>query len=414
MLLPGHVARPQRAMTVGQLIAAITIAAAIGIGSSSCSLTARTAGGADTLFVAVAATRTSVAYFRGAQMAIDRLNAERPRGARPLGLRMPATVQTTQVAVAARFRDDPAVIGVVGHTGSAQTMEAAPIYADVANDGRNAVVAVTPTATNPQVTRLNRWVFRICPTDDDAARALARFAVDSLHVQRVAIIYRNDLFGRGFTRTIAPELRDSHVAIVERDPYLADITEYQAYAARIARSGVEAVIFAGGGIDAADLVRALHNESAHPAILGTDDVASILDGVKTVVPKAPPAAKRRGARRQPPAPTPTNDRELFRGVRFTSFYDASRTADGDAKQFAADFARHFGQAPTPQAALSYDATMLIGRAALAVGPDRKLVRDWIASVGTRSAPMHGVTGDIRFDDHGDAVSKPVVIGRIVP
>jgi len=28
--------------------------------------------------------------------------------------------------------------------------------------------------------------------------------------------------------------------------------------------------------------------------------------------------------------------------------------------------------------------------------------------------MHGVTGDIRFDDHGDAIGKPVVIGRIVP
>lgn len=402
-------------MTVGQLIAAAIIAATIGTGSTSCSLGAHAATGGDTLFIAVAATKTSVAYFRGAQMAIDRLNVERPQGTRPFGLRMPPTLQTTQVAVAARFRDDPAVIGVVGHTGSAQTMEAAPIYADAANDGRNAVVAVTPTATNPQVTRVNRWVFRICPTDDDAARALARFAIDSLHVQRVAVVYRNDLFGRGFTHTIAPELSGSHVAIAERDPYLADITEYQAYAARIARSGIEAVIFAGGGIDAADLVRALHNESAHPVILGTDDVASILDGVKTAPPQATPAAKqRRGARRPPPAPTPTDDRELFRGVRFTSFYDASRTADGDAKQFAADFARHFGQAPTPQAALSYDATMLIGRAALAVGPDRKLVRDWIASVGTKSAPMHGVTGDIRFEGHGDAVGKPVVIGRIVP
>ncbi|HZI43246.1 MAG TPA: branched-chain amino acid ABC transporter substrate-binding protein [Gemmatimonadaceae bacterium] len=399
-------------MTVGQLIAAVTFAAAIGTGSTSCARGARASGG-DTLFVAVAATRTSAAYFRGALMAIDRLNAERPQGSRPFGMRMPPTVQTTQVAVAARFRDDPSVIGVVGHTGSAQTMEAAPIYADAVNGGRNAVVAVTPTATNPQVTRVNRWVFRICPTDDDAARALARFAIDSLHVQRVAVVYRNDLFGRGFTRAISPELSGSHVAIAERDPYLADITEYQAYAARIARSGIEAVIFAGGGVDAADLVRALHNESAHPVILGTDDVASILDGVKTVVAKALPT-KGRGRRGPSAAPATTDDRALFRGVRFTSFYDASRTTDGGAKQFAVDFARRFGQAPTPQAALTYDATMLIGRAALAVGPDRKLVRDWIASVGTNSAPMHGVTGDIRFDDHGDAIGKPVVIGRIVP
>jgi branched-chain amino acid transport system substrate-binding protein len=292
-------------------------------------------------------------------------------------------------------------------------MEVAPIYADAANEGKHAVIAVTPTATNPQVTRVNRWIFRVCPTDDDAARALARFAIDSLHVQRVAVVYRNDLFGRGFTRTIAPELTNSNVTIAERDPYLANITEYQAYAARIARSDIEAVIFAGGGVDAADLVRALHNESAHPALLGTDDVASILDGVKAIATDLVPIARgRRGQR--PPQPQATDDRALFRGVRFTAFYDPKRATDGESKQFAAQYTQRFGVAPTPQAALAYDATMVIGRAELAVGPDRNRIRDWVASIGTTLPAMHGVTGDIRFDDHGDAVGKPIVIGTIEP
>jgi branched-chain amino acid transport system substrate-binding protein len=272
---------------------------------------------------------------------------------------------------------------------------------------------VTPTATNPQVTRVNRWIFRVCPTDDDAARALARFAIDSLHVQRVAVVYRNDLFGRGFTRTIAPELTNSNVTIAERDPYLASITEYQAYAARIARSDIEAVIFAGGGVDAADLVRALHNESAHPALLGTDDVASILDGVKAIATDVVPIARGRRGQRTP-QPQATDDRALFRGVRFTAFYDPKHATDGESKQFAAQYTQRFGVAPTPQAALAYDATMVIGRAELAVGPDRNRIRDWVASIGTTLPAMHGVTGDIRFDDHGDAVGKPIVIGTIEP
>src|SRR3712207_2907787 len=151
---------------------------------------------------------------------------------------MPPDSQPSQVAVAAAFRDDPTVVGVVGHTGSGQTLEAAPVYADVEDAGRRAVVAVTPTATNPAVTRSGDWVFRVCPTDDDAARALARFAADSVRAKRVAIVYRNDLFGRGFTRVIAPELTRRGVTVVERDPYLAGITEYAAYARRIARSDV--------------------------------------------------------------------------------------------------------------------------------------------------------------------------------
>jgi len=401
-------------MTTGQLFAATGILIAAGAATASCSrASARTNAGSDTLYIGVAAARTSPTYFHGVELAIDRLNAERPRGTRPFGMRMPLPSQTSQVAIAARFRDDPSVIGVVGHTGSAQTLETAPVYGDIANGGRRALVAVTPTATNPVVTHTNRWVFRVCPTDDDAARALARFAADSLHLQRVAIVYRNDLFGRGFSRTIAPELDRDHISVTEHDPYLAGITEYQAYATRIARSRVEAVIFAGGGVDAADLVRALHNESANPVILGSDDVASILDGVKPL-PPPPPVKRRKGRPLVLPPPQPADDRDLFRGVRFTAFYDASRPADEEAKQFTAEYDRRFGQPPTPQAALSYDAAMLLGRAVLAAGPDRQRVRDWVASVGTATPAMHGVTGDIRFDSRGDAVGKPVLIGRIEP
>jgi len=399
-------------MTVGKLVVTIALAVATGAANTACTGTpAHAAGTRDTLYIGVAAARTSTAYFRGVQLAIDRLNAERPRGTPPFGLRMPPQMQPTQVGVAATFRDDPSVIGVVGHTGSAQMLEAAPVYGDVARGGRQAVVAVTPTATNPEVTRVSSWVFRICPTDDDAARALAKFAADSLGARRVAVIYRNDLFGRGFTKTITPELDHSHIVITERDPYLAQITEYQAYATRIARSGVDAVIFAGSGLDAADMVRALHQASAHPAILGTDDVGNILDGVKQTVPNVTVAGR---DHRQRVAPVPTDDRGLFNGVRYTSFYDPTHPTDGEGKQFLAEFTRRFGQPPTSQAALSYDAAMLIGRAALAVGANRGLIRDWVASLGTTAAPMRGITGEIHFDGHGDVVGKSVVIATVKP
>ncbi len=55
--------------------------------------------------------------------------------------------------------------------------------------------------------------------------------------------------------------------------------------------------------------------------------------------------------------------------------------------------------------------MLIGRAAQAVGGNRRKIRDWLADVG-RGAPAHpGATGVVRFDEHGDAINKVVLIGR---
>ena len=342
----------------------------------------------DSLYIGVAAavTEGNAAYFRGVELAVERLNAERAAGERPYAMRRPLEEQPTQVAVAAAFRDDSDVVGVVGHTGSAQTMEAAPIYGDVEQGGRRALVAVSPTATNPRVTRASDWVFRVCPTDEDGAKALAQFAADSLRARRVAVIYRNDLFGRGFTRVFVPALAALGTPVLERDPYLAGLTEYEAYAERIARRGVDALVIAGGAEDAAAIMGAVHRAGAHPAVLGTDDVAGLA--------------------------ADTGKAREFGRVRFTAFFLADRVTTAQARAFAATYRSRFGVAPDHRAALSYDAAMLIGHAAAATGGDRREVRDWIAAVGRTAPAYDGVTGPIRFSAWGDAVDKPVLIGSV--
>lgn len=376
----------------------VTVAATSGV-PAACGRRGGGAQGTDTLFIGVAAARVgrTDAYFNGVALAVDHLNAARPVGHRPFGVAWPPLDQPTQVAVAAGFRDDPRVVGVVGHTGSAQTLEAAPIYGDVERGGRRAVVAVTPTATNPAVTRANEWVFRVCPTDDDAARALARYAADSLRARAVAVVYRNDLFGRGFTRTFRDAFAEQGGRVIEHDPYLAGITEYAAYAGRIARRRADAVVIAGGADDAQDMVRALRAATATGAgeagraaipVLGTDDLAAL-------------------------ASEPESARE-FRGVRYTTFYLPEQALTPERQRFVSDYRRRSGRSPDHRAALSYDAAMLIGQAVLAVGPDRHRVRDWIADVGRRTAAFAGVTGDIRFNADGDAVSKLVLVTEVRP
>ncbi len=59
-------------------------------------------------------------------------------------------------------------------------------------------------------------------------------------------------------------------------------------------------------------------------------------------------------------------------------------------------------AAVPGVAIDLDAVL---------GDTRPLWRDWLADVG-RGAPAHaGVTGVIRFDEHGDAINKVVLVGR---
>jgi ABC-type branched-subunit amino acid transport system substrate-binding protein len=99
-------------------------------------------------------------------------------------------------------------------------------------------------------------------------------------------------------------------------------------------------------------------------------------------------------------------------VRFTAFYDADEADTPEERSFVSEFRKRYDQMPNHQAALAFDAATLIGRAVFATGGDRRKVRDWIASVGRDAPSFRGITGEIRFDDRGDAVGKPVLIGHV--
>jgi ABC-type branched-subunit amino acid transport system substrate-binding protein len=139
------------------------------------------------------------------------------------------------------------------------------------------------------------------------------------------------------------------------------------------------------------MVRALRRVGAAPTVLGTDDVANITTNAAG------------GA-----APGE------FQGVRFTAFYDAERASTSDEIGFVREYRQRFKQTPNHQAALSYDATMVIGRAVHAVGGNRRKVRDWIADLGRTNPAFHGLTGDIRFNGGGDALAKQILMGRVTP
>lgn len=351
------------------------------------------AGNSDTLFIAVAAGNylAGQPYYDGASLAIADLNRRRPQGKAPLGLRFPPPEEPSQVAVATGFRDDPRVIGVIGHTGSAQTLDAAPIYGDVEHQGRRAVVAITPTATNPIVTAANPWIFRICPTDDDVARALARFAKDSLGSARAALIYRNDLFGRGFQRVFAGEFSSTGGKVIERDPYLAGITEFPAYAARLARKGVDVLVIAGGSTDAQEIITAMRGAGLTLPVLGTDDLAGL----------ARDTAAARGTK----------------GLWYAAFFLPDERRSRLGRVFAAKFEATHHYDPDHRAALSYDAATLLGQAAWATGGNRQGIRDWLSGnggPGPGRPPHEGVTGPIRFTAERNAEEKRILIGRVAP
>lgn len=322
--------------------------------------------------------------YNGVELAVEQLNRERGgKGSRITVRKTPGDI-TGAVQIATLLRDDSTVVGVVGHPESGSTLDAAAVYEDSEGEGRRALVAISPTATSPALTGRSEWVFRVCPTDIAASAAAARFALDSLGTRRASIIYRNDPYGKDWTRAFAEAYRAGGGTVLQRDPYLAGIVEWDAYAAYIARLSPDIILFPGSSDDAELAIRALRAAGVRAPVLGGDAIA--------------PLEMKAGE---------------FAGVRYTAFFQAGSVTTDEGRAFVQAYRSKYGEAPDQRAALAYDAAMIIGRAALANGGNRARIRDHVAKVGSSTRTLHhGATGRIAFDARHDVIGKQVVIAQV--
>ncbi len=321
--------------------------------------------------------------YQGVELAVAELNAERGGGPAIVMRRTPETVSSA-IEIATTLQRDPSVVAVVGHPESGTSLEALPVYEDVEHGGEHAVAIVSPTATSAQLTGRSKWFFRICPTDVSASEAVARYVVDSLKLRRASVIYRNDSYGRDWTKSFADSFRAAGGTVLQRDPYVKDATEWAAYAAYIRKLGVEVLLFPGSTEDAVMAIRALRAAGAGDvAFVGGDAVSGLAD-----------------------------EATEFAGARYTAFFDALQPASAEARTFIATFQKTYGRLPDQRAALAYDAATLIGHAIREVGTDRRKIRDALALVGTSRDALDGAAGRIVFDRNQDAVNKSVVVTTV--
>jgi branched-chain amino acid transport system substrate-binding protein len=363
-------------------------------GATACgpsSALGRTVSG-DTAYIGVAVGLQSperyVDVFNGVQIALDELNASRPPGAPVLAMRRPSAEASSTVQVAAAFRDDPKVIGVVGHTESDPTISAAAVYDDHDHGGRHAIVAVSPTAGAAGVTRASEWVFRVCPPVGQQATTLAEYITDSLKLSRVAIIYRNDVAGREFLGTFANTITAHNARLLERDPFAEELAEFDLYAARLAQRKPDGILAFANAPDVRRIIRALRAAGISPVVVSTN-----------------------GPTHQDLTQDSTAARD-FAGLKHLALFLPERAVSATAVRFVLEFQLVFNRKPDHWGALSYDAAMLIGHAAQQAGTDRKKIRDWIASVGRGPPAYDGATGEIRFDDTRNPVDKTALVATV--
>lgn len=277
----------------------------------------------------------------------------------------------TAAKIAHEFVANGNIAAVVGHVNSGAMVAAAKIY-----DGR--LSAVATTATSPDLTGISRWVFRVISSDSANGIALARFAA-RLGAQRAAILYENNTYGRGLTDAFR---RNFPGEIVSIDPISdAGDQDFEPFVSYYKRVAPELVFVAGTEASGITLLREAKRQALNARFLGGDGWTGIVADT----------AAAEGA---------------FVGTPFT---DAESRAN--VRRFVQSFVARNNLLPDANAALAYDATMVIATALAKQGASRARVRDYLAELETRSA-FPGVTGPIAFLPNGDPVGKSFVMTRV--
>ncbi|HEX7122750.1 MAG TPA: ABC transporter substrate-binding protein, partial [Gemmatimonadaceae bacterium] len=242
----------------------------------------------------------------------------------------------------------------------------------------NELPAVATTATTPDLSAISPWVFRVISSDSANGLTIARFVSD-LGVQSVAILYENNSYGRGLVEAFR---RGYSGRIITVDPIPDDAdASFEPYISWIRSRSPDLVFVAGTVGSGIAILREARRQRLRSAFIGGDGWTGIVadtaasEGTYVAAPFSP---------------------------------EDPRAA---ARRFVASFRERYGVEPDGNAALAYDATMLLARAISEVGPSRTKVRDWLAGL-TSATAFAGVTGPIYFDLQGDVVGKEVVMTRV--
>ena len=310
---------------------------------------------------------------KGIELAVEEINSRGERRGAPLRVLYRDDEGDGQKAsrIAQEFVDSIEVAAVVGHVNSGAMVSAAQVY-----DGQLAAVATT--ATSPALTGISPWAFRVISSDSANGIDIARFAT-RMGLRRAAVLYENNTYGRGLADAFKRGFAGDVISI---DPIGDDGKQsFEPFVSFYQASAPDVIFVAGTDASGLAFLKEVRRQGLRAALMGGDGWSGL--SVDT--------ARAQG---------------VYAGVPFTP-----EDQRPEARAFVAAFTRRFQMTPDNNAALAYDATMLLYQSAMAVGADRQRIRDHLAS-RTRESAFKGVTGAIYFRADGDPVGKSVVMTRI--
>ncbi len=243
----------------------------------------------------------------------------------------------------------------------------------------NAIPMISNVATNPQLTRIGNFIFRVCYSDDQQGRVMGRFAYETLKYRKVlTMVDLSSDYSLGLVERFENAFLDLGGIILARSKYKSRQPNFRELVVQAKNANPDAV-FIGG-----------HGESAR-IILEAENI-----GLKAV-----PLG---GDGWDDPSFLKWGGKKVTTGYYTTHWHEAIDTQS--SKRFVNRYRKDdILLAPT---ALAYDAVKLLADAIERAGSARRsAIREAIANTKN----YKGVTGTLSFNEHGDPI-KTIIIMKI--
>jgi len=271
-------------------------------------------------------------------------------------------------------RDD--VVAVIGENSSNQSLAAAPICQT------NGIPMISPSSTNPNVTKKGDFIFRVCFTDPYQGKALAAFVRHNLHAKTAAILKdnKND-YSVGLAEFFTKQFVGEGGKIIAEQSYSGGDTEFRPQLTTIKNAKPDVLFLPGFYTDVGQIAIQARDLGINVPMVGGDgwDSPTVIQiGGKSID-----------------------------GSYFSDHYFVGDPRP-NVQRFVKAINQRYGHNPEANAALGYDALHILADAIKATnGLDKKAIRDHIA----QTKNYDGVSGNITMGPDRDPI-KPVAMIKI--
>lgn len=267
------------------------------------------------------------------------------------------------------------VVAVLGEVASSLSLVAAPVCQE------NGIPMVSPSSTNPKVTKQGDMIFRVCYIDPFQGYVCAKFAREheGLKATKAAILYDQvAAYAVGLQDEFAKAFEQQGGEIVSKQTYQEGDQDFSAQLTAIRASQPDVIFIPGYYTDVGNIALQARKLGIKVPLLGGDG----WDSAKL--------AEIGG--------------DAINGCFYSNHY-APEDPDPRVQEFLKKYKERFKGTPDGLAALGYDAARIvceaIGKAGSTKGAD-------IAAQLAKTKDFSGVTGKISIDESRNAV-KPAVI-----